>query len=402
MWSLWAAVSSVLLAIQPIAASYVPKSPNGVEPTNAAIASNYLLGMSPRITDSPIPDPGDLAARADAYDRKTDTCGFYSNGYPLRCYTSTATCGYGPKFAACCESGTTCSTMFTGCYGFSDALKGSCSPGKLKTEPQMACCFDRTAPNCVLHTLLISSTSLGVWGCATTLTGETVFATNPFLKTTTDSTSSLSRTRLSSTTTSTSESTATSASAGSSTSNETTENNTGDNKSNTGAIVGGVVGGVGGLAILGAAVFFFMRSRKNSSFETSPGAIAAAQPMLQYHQQGPHPGQGSPFGYHPQGRFPVYDPYMAYQHHQGSPQPYPPSSQPSSQSPYDPRQSGHGSWGQPSPGLTSSPGPQASNAPGASSPAISGPISVGQQHGQIAELAQSNAVGTTVNRAELG
>ncbi len=60
-------------------------------------------------------------------------------GFPLRCFATTATCGYGSKFAACCAQGTTCSTFFTGCYGFTDALNGSCSSAKLKTEPQMAC-----------------------------------------------------------------------------------------------------------------------------------------------------------------------------------------------------------------------------------------------------------------------
>lgn len=80
MPSCWAVLGSVLVAIQPIAASHVPESPNNVEPTNAAVASNYLLGVSPRITDAPFPDPRSLAGRADAFDRNTDTCGFYSDG----------------------------------------------------------------------------------------------------------------------------------------------------------------------------------------------------------------------------------------------------------------------------------------------------------------------------------
>ncbi|KAJ4145509.1 hypothetical protein LMH87_004357 [Akanthomyces muscarius] len=392
MPSCWAVLGSVLVAIQPIAASHVPESPNNVEQTNAAVASNYLLGVSPRITDAPFPDPRSLAGRADAFDRNTDTCGFYSDGFPLRCFATTATCGYGSKFAACCAQGTTCSTFFTGCYGFTDALNGSCSSAKLKTEPQMACCYDRSTPNCVLHTLVVSSTSLGVWGCATTLTGETIYTTNPFLKTTSDSTSS-SRTRSSSTPQSTSTSTTTTTSAsGSSTSSSAADKNSGiggEKKSNTGAIVGGVVGGVGALAIIGAAIFFFMRSRKKKSVDNSPNAAAAAQPMLHHPQQSPPPpGQGSPFGYHhPQGGSPAYDPNMAYQHYQGggSPQPYPPPSQ----SPYDPRQSGYAGWGQqPSPGAMGSTSP---------SHTASGP-----HHGPAVELSDSRATGTGGNRAELG
>ncbi|KAF3926465.1 Candidapepsin-4 [Arthrobotrys entomopaga] len=40
---------------------------------------------------------------------------------------------------------------------------------------------------------------------------------------------------------------------------------TGSKKSNTGAIVGGVVGGIGGLALICAAVWFFLRSKKQKS-----------------------------------------------------------------------------------------------------------------------------------------
>ncbi|KAJ6785289.1 hypothetical protein PWT90_01089 [Aphanocladium album] len=397
----------MLLAVQPITASYMPASPNSVEPTRAAVASDHLLGVSPRITEAPFPDPRSLVGRANAYDRDPNTCGFYSDGYPLLCYASTATCAYGSKYAGCCASGSTCSTIFTGCYGFSDVLDGSCKSENIVKQTQMACCFDRSAPYCVLHTLVSSSTTLGVWGCASTLTGERIQMTNPILKPSDDS-SSTSRTRTSS---SSSRTTATSSSSSSHTSGAVatdssaadSDSSSGEKKSNTGAIVGGVVGGIGGLAIIGAGIFFFLRSRKKESADSSPAA-AVAQPMLQHHQQSPPPGQGgAQYGYHPQGGSPVYDPNMAYQQNfQSPPQPYPPSQQ----SPYDPYQSGY-SWGQPSPGPSTSPGPLASTTPGSLAPATPGPHSPGPaaaapHHAPAVELSNSNAVGTTENRAELG
>ncbi|KAM3510629.1 hypothetical protein MY11210_005714 [Beauveria gryllotalpidicola] len=279
----WAALSSVLIAVRPVDASYISKSPQTVEPTRAAVASNRLLGISPRITDAPIPDPRSLVGRADALERESNTCGFYS-----------------------------------------DAKTSSDSTASKSTS---------------------SSTSR-----TTSFTSET------------------------------------------GANDSTVNNNNGEKKSNTGAIVGGVVGGVGGVAILGAVIFFLMRSRKKKSVDSGSATAAAAQPVFQQHQQSPSPGQGSPLGYHPQAGSPVYDPNTAYKHYQGSPQPYP---QPS-QSPYDPHRSGNQSWGQPSPGLTSSPSPLGS--PTANTP---GPTTVGQHKGQPVELAESNAVGTSANRAEL-
>ncbi|PQK11894.1 hypothetical protein BB8028_0003g05140 [Beauveria bassiana] len=389
----WATLSSVLIAVRPVDASYISKSPQTIEPTRAAVAMNHLLGISPRITDAPVPDPRSLVGRAGALERESNTCGFYSDGYPLLCYTSTATCAFESKFAACCDRGTTCSSIFTGCYPFSDSLKGSCASDKLKTQPQMACCFDSSVPNCVLHTLLISSTSLGIWGCATTTTGETIYSTKPVDKTSSDSTSpsmSASKSTSSSTSRTTSFTSETSA-------KSSTDNNDGEKKSNTGAIVGGVVGGVGGAAILGAAIFFFMRSRKKKSVDSGSATAATSQPVFQQYQQSPLPGQGSPLGYHPQAGSPVYDPNTAYKHYQGSPQPYP---QPS-QSPFDPHRSGHQSWGQPSPGLTSSPSPLGSPNPVSPTATTPGPTTMEQQHGQPVELAESNAVGTSANRAEM-
>lgn len=393
MWSRWAGLSSVLVAVRPIAASYVPKGPNDIEPTYAAVASNHLLGVSPRVTDSPIPDPRGLVGRADALDRSPNTCGFYSDGYPLLCYTSTATCVYGSRFAACCSQGTTCSSMFTGCYPYSDYIKGSCSSDNRKTEPQMACCFQEIVPNCVLHTLLISSTSLGLWGCAAALTGQTIYATNPLLPTTSESAPS--------------ETTASLAATSTPTLGNSTSNDTGERKSSTGTIVGGVVGGVGGIAIFGAAIFLFMRNRKKRFGDKSPSALAAAQPMLHQDQQSPSPGQGSPFSYNPQSspfryhsqrESPAYDPYTAYQHYHDKSRPYP---QPP-QSPYNPYFSGQ-SWGQSSPGLTSSLGALSSTSAGIPGSGTMKYHHIGQ-NSQALELPQSNAIpiGKSKNPAELG
>lgn len=158
MWSQIAVVSSVLMAARPAAASYIPESPDSTQPTQVAIASDHLIGISPRVTDSPLLDPASLQGRADALGRNSDTCGFYSDGmqrlakelnsateytdncigYPLRCYTSTATCIYGASFGGCCNVGTTCSSVYTACIGYSDVLKGSCNP-TLVTDPKVAC-----------------------------------------------------------------------------------------------------------------------------------------------------------------------------------------------------------------------------------------------------------------------
>ncbi|KAK8143162.1 hypothetical protein G3M48_007625 [Beauveria asiatica] len=290
----WATLSSGLLAVRPVDGSYISKPPQTVEPTRAAVATNRLLGISPRITDAPIPDPRSLVGRAGALERESNTCGFYS-----------------------------------------DVAKTS---------------FDSTSPSMSASKSTTSSTSR-----TTSFTSET------------------------------------------SANNSTDNNNNGEKKSNTNAIVGGVVGGVGGAAILGAAIFFFMRSRKKKSVDSGSGTAAASQPVFQQHQQSPSPGQGSPLGHYPQAGSPVYDPSTAYKHYQGSPQPYP---QPS-QSPYDPHRSGHQSWGQPSPGLTSSPSPLGSPNPVSPTATTPGPTTVEQQKGQPVELAESNAIGTSANRAEL-
>ncbi|KAM3535065.1 hypothetical protein MY4038_001641 [Beauveria bassiana] len=355
----WATLSSVLIAVRPVDASYIYKSPQTIEPTRAAVAMNHLLGISPRITDAPIPDPRGLVGRAGALERESNTCGFYSDG--------------------------TLSLLHVVLQRKPD------NNGLLASGPNPR--FDSSVPNCVLHTLLISSTSLGIWGCATTTTGETIYSTKPVDKTSSDSTSpsmSASKSTSSSTSRTTSFTSETSA-------KSSTENNDGEKKSNTGAIVGGVVGGVGGAAILGAAIFFFMRSRKKKSVHSGSATAATSQPVFQQYQQSPSPGQGSPLGYHPQAGSPVYDPNTAYKHYQGSPQPYP---QPS-QSPFDPHRSGHQSWGQPSPGLTSSPSPLGSPNPVSPTATTPGPTAMEQQQGQPVELAESNAVGTSANRAEL-
>ncbi|KGQ10545.1 hypothetical protein BBAD15_g4115 [Beauveria bassiana D1-5] len=289
----WATLSSVLIAVRPVDASYISKSPQTIEPTRAAVAMNHLLGISPRITDAPVPDPRSLVGRAGALERESNTCGFYS-----------------------------------------DVDKTS---------------SDSTSPSMSASKSTSSSTSR-----TTSFTSET-------------------------------------------SAKSSTDNNDGEKKSNTGAIVGGVVGGVGGAAILGAAIFFFMRSRKKKSVDSGSATAATSQPVFQQYQQSPLPGQGSPLGYHPQAGSPVYDPNTAYKHYQGSPQPYP---QPS-QSPFDPHRSGHQSWGQPSPGLTSSPSPLGSPNPVSPTATTPGPTTMEQQHGQPVELAESNAVGTSANRAEM-
>ncbi len=236
----------------------------------------------------------------------------------------------------------------------------------------------------MLHTLVFASTTLGLWGCASTSTGESLYTTQP-----TSSTPSFEAP--SSTSTSPSTSTTTTSVSGSSTGNNTAESENSEKKSNTRAIVGGVVGGVCGLAVIGAAIFFFMRSRKKDSADSSPGTTAAAQPMLQNQQQNPPLGQDSPFGYHPQAGSPGYDPNAGFQ-------PY----SPPSQGLYDPHRVSQMSWGQPSPGLTISSGPQGSTPPGSTAAGTLGHTAPGPHQGQPVELPDPNVVGTPRNRAELG
>lgn len=72
-----AVFSWVLLTIQPIAAYYVPESPNNVEPTSTVVAVNHLLGYSPRITDGPILN---LRDTVDFDEKRANTCGWNIDG----------------------------------------------------------------------------------------------------------------------------------------------------------------------------------------------------------------------------------------------------------------------------------------------------------------------------------
>ncbi|CAG8417065.1 unnamed protein product [Penicillium salamii] len=69
---------------------------------------------------------------------------------------------------------------------------------------------------------------------------------------------------------STSSSSATSSSTPTSTTSEAASNSSAKSSTNTGAIAGGVVGGVVGLAALAAILVFFMRRRKQHSYEATP------------------------------------------------------------------------------------------------------------------------------------
>ncbi|KAM3486022.1 hypothetical protein MY8738_000773 [Beauveria namnaoensis] len=337
----WATLSSVLIAVRPVDASCISKSPQTIEPTRAAVAMNHLLGISPRITDAPVPDPRSLVGRAGALERESNTCGFYSDvRLPVAVLHIYSYVRIRVKVRSLLRSW---HHLQQHIYGMLPIL------GFLERKLRFGQAKDTASDG-----LLASSPNTRRQNELRNFTSET-------------------------------------------SAKSSTDNNDGEKKSNTGAIVGGVVGGVGGAAILGAAIFFFMRSRKKKSVDSGSATAAASQPMFQQYQQSPSPGQGSPLGYHLQAGSPVYDPNTAYKHYQGSPQPYP---QPS-QSPFDPHQSGHQSWGQPSPGLTSSPSPLGSPNPVSPTTTTPGPTTMEQQHGQPVELAESNAVGTSANRAEL-
>jgi hypothetical protein len=145
---------------------------------------------------------------------------------------------------------------------------------------------------------------------------------------------------------------------------------------NIGAIAGGAVGGVAGLALIGAAIFLYMRHKKKKV--AAAGGIAAA-PMAQ------QPGQGPPanVGYNSgqpdyQHHYGAYDP-KAYPQQQVSPGPYTPSA-------YSPdyTQQQQPSWGHPSPSATNT----------SPAPANSEPVAT--------ELPDGRPTGSRENRAELG
>ncbi|KAM3499760.1 hypothetical protein MY10362_007005 [Beauveria mimosiformis] len=354
----WATLSSGLLAVRPMDASYISKPPQTIEPRRAAVATNRLLGISPRITDAPIPDPPSLVGRAGALERESNTCGFYSDG--------TLSLLHVP----CRENLTIARLPLAVLYIYSYVRIRVKVRSVLRAWHHLQHIYGMLPIFGFVERKLRFGQAKDTASDGLLASGPNPRSTPCVAKTSSDKTSA---------------------------NNSTDNNNNGEKKSNTNAIVGGVVGGVGGAAILGAAIFFFIRSRKKKSVDTGSATAAASQPVFQQHQQSPSPGQGSPLGYHPQAGSPVYDPNTAYKHYQGSPQPYP---QPS-QSPYDPHQSGHQSWGQPSPGLTSSPSPLGSPNPVSPSATTPGPTTAEQQKGQPVELAESNAVGTSANRAEL-
>lgn len=173
---------------------------------------------------------------------------------------------------------------------------------------------------------------------------------------------------------------------GSSGDNNNGSKNSGGSKSNTGAIVGGVVGGVGGLALIGLAVFFFLR-RRNPATGHEPVSQNAPPPVVY-----PAPGMQQP----PQG---YYDPKFAAATGQ---QPYPPNQQYGQQGFYPPQPSV-------SPDQATSPNgshidPRYSLAPSSTSPAPSGgyvaPVAGGFQP-QENVIHEAPAAGSDNHRGEM-
>ncbi|KAI5817929.1 hypothetical protein BZA77DRAFT_28968 [Pyronema omphalodes] len=84
-------------------------------------------------------------------------------------------------------------------------------------------------------------------------------------------------------------------------------NHSTSNKATTGAIVGGVVGGIAGLAIIGGAVFYMLRAKRNDNpSENSPGPVEApAEPVKK-------PGISPTQVMYPRGYDPVSPPVELY------------------------------------------------------------------------------------------
>lgn len=173
---------------------------------------------------------------------------------------------------------------------------------------------------------------------------------------------------------------------GSSGDNNNGSKNNGGSKSNTGAIVGGVVGGVGGLALIGLAVFFFLR-RRNPATGHEPVSQNAPPPAVY-----PAPGMQQP----PQG---YYDPKFAAATGQ---QPYHHNQQYAQQGFYPPQPSV-------SPDQATSPNgshidPRYSLAPSSTSPAPSGgyvaPVAGGFQP-QENVIHEAPAAGSDNHRGEM-
>lgn len=190
---------------------------------------------------------------------------------------------------------------------------------------------------------------------------------------------------------------------------EETNGGGGGSSTNVGAIAGGAVGGVAGLAIIGAAIFFWLRRKKKgktASPESSPSQAPSqtnphypsSPPMTQTPASGaaypsgvPSSAGGYNGAYSPQH---AYDPHMSTYSQPGYPQgyqPFPPQGQYPAQ--YPPQQGVHPQYGY-GPSSTGSPPPLTTPSPPAGGYAP-------QPQQPATELQAVNPVGSQNNRAEL-
>ncbi|KAF7551955.1 hypothetical protein G7046_g7569 [Stylonectria norvegica] len=238
-----------------------------------------------------------------------NTCGYIS-GRPGAGYTcfGSATCVFYTSRAdrhgavACCNT-EVCNYRLS-CIDYNDFYTSSKCDGGCEVDIYTLKCTETSASFC--NTIAFQGGINDYWcnsvnistaqSATTTYRGGDAREFTPLALTGTDSTDLTIVTSGSSTVPGPSATvTETSASATSTSDN----NGGGSKKSNTGPIVGGVVGGVGGLALIGAAVFLFLRNKKKK--DTTAAAAANTNAPPNYQQPPPmqqQPGTG-PGGYNP-------------------------------------------------------------------------------------------------------
>ena len=219
----------------------------------------------------------------------------------------------------------------------------------------------------------MGNSRIGIWGCSEGTRGELLVTTNPAIAP--DGSTAASTTRTDSVATGNGATPVAPSSKGAST-DGTVQGGNDESSTNIGAIAGGAVGGVAGLALIGTAIFLFMRRKKK---QAAAAAGTTAAPMAQQPSQGP---PANAYGYNSgqpdyQQHYGAYDP-KAYPQQHVSPGLYSPSA-------YSPdySQQQQPSWGHPSPSATNT-----SPAPANSEPVVT-------------ELPDGRPTGSRENRAEL-
>ncbi|KAK7429260.1 hypothetical protein QQZ08_004270 [Neonectria magnoliae] len=275
-------------------------------------------GVSPRPTDAPNYDLFRRADKGTMLYAPDNTCGYISGrqGAGYTCFGS-ATCAFSVAkdegHVACCANGE-CNMRFS-CVDNQAYSAGECDGG-CEVDVLTLKCTDRTAPYC--NTISFTGGVTDYWcnslNSSTAQVASTTYAGGDDREYTTLDETSSSATLVTSGSVSEKPTVTVSAKVSSTSTSEesaaTSDGGDDDNGTPVGPIVGGVVGGIGGLALIGAAVFLFLRNKKKKS---AAAAAATTPPTYQPPPMQQQPGTG-PNGYNPvpQGQTGFYDPKNPY------------------------------------------------------------------------------------------